>query len=125
MPADRRKVAVHLWPDLNSPSLNTEALKAEFTLSAIKRRGGLVESWDELDGELVTIWLPERGIRVPLLSLRGTATIHSEVAPGKLESGPSCRDRNYGINSRCDRVASMARAVGRKVRLNINCIQGD
>ncbi len=58
------------WQELHC----TEMLRAEFLLSSIVRRGGLIESWEDLDGDLWTIWLPEGGIRVSLPSSNGQAT---------------------------------------------------
>ena len=56
-----------------------DSLQAEFVLFAIKRRGGLTESLDDLDRELWTSWFPGKGVRVPLLDAKGNVTSGSQA----------------------------------------------
>ena len=66
---------VHQWPDMGSPSLVTEMLRAEFSVSAIARRGARVETWEDLGDDLWTIWLPEGGVGVNLSGQNGQAIV--------------------------------------------------
>ncbi len=88
--ADRAKLesflsTVFRWPDNASPALLTEALKAEFLLWSLVQRRGLIESWDDPEAEIWTLWLPEDGVRVYLKTPTGNAAMHGELQRSNLK----------------------------------------